>query len=410
MSDDKGKPTAAGWITPTVLGIVLATFLSDFGHEACTAVLPLYLTAIGLGPAALGMIEGLADFLVSLSKLGGGVLGHHVQRKRPWAAAGYAITGICTAAIGLVRGAGAIVTLRCLAWLGRGYRGPLRDAMLAEEVAQTHYGRAFGLERAGDMLGAVAGPLFAALLVWVGYAYGRIILWTIVPGLAAAAAYFFLTRDRAVTEIPATTGGPAARPGFPRDYGRFLFGVLLFGVGDFSRTFLILLAVQALGEDRSTGSMLSLAVLLYALHNLISAVAAYLIGHLADRANKLQLLVVGYALGVTTNVLLALFSGSLAGIVAAVALSAIYLAAEETLEKATAATFLPRELRSLGFGYLASVNAVGDMVSSLGVGYLLQIDRPGTAFGAAATFGLAGVVWLAIFAWRPQTDAVRQTL
>ena len=46
-----------------------------------TAVLPLYLAALGLGPAALGIMAGLADFLVSLSKLGGDGVGHHVHRK-----------------------------------------------------------------------------------------------------------------------------------------------------------------------------------------------------------------------------------------------------------------------------------------------------------------------------------------
>lgn len=80
------------WINLTVIGIVLATFLSDFSHEMCTAVLPFYLSTLGFGPAALGLIEGVADFLVSLSKLAGGVVGHHVERKRPWTTLGYLTT------------------------------------------------------------------------------------------------------------------------------------------------------------------------------------------------------------------------------------------------------------------------------------------------------------------------------
>lgn len=43
-------------MTRGALGIVLATFFSDVGHEMVTAVLPLYLTSIGLGPAALGVM------------------------------------------------------------------------------------------------------------------------------------------------------------------------------------------------------------------------------------------------------------------------------------------------------------------------------------------------------------------
>jgi hypothetical protein len=51
-------------------------------------------------------------------------------------------------------------------------------------------------------------------------------------------------------------------------------------------------------------------------------------------------------------------------------------------------------LRSLGFGILACANAVGDMASSLYVGFLLQADRPGLAFGIAAAVGGLGFLWM----------------
>jgi MFS family permease len=405
---DKAEAPAAGrsWLTPTVLGIVLATFFSDFAHEACTAVLPLYLAAVSLGPAALGLVEGVADFLVSLSKLGGGVVGHRLRHKRPWAVLGYLLTAVCTAAIGLVSGLAAILSLRTAAWVARGFRGPLRDALLADEVQRTHYGRAYGLERAGDMLGAVAGPLAAALLVWFAVPFGQVILWSLAPGLVAAACMAFLTRER-VAAPPPDARAPA-RPAFPRAFWVFLVGVTLFGLGDFSRTFLILLAARALGEEGGHGmGTLSVPVLLFALHNLVSAVAAYAIGHWADRVSKRRLLTAGYALGVVTNLLLALLSGSLTWLVVAVVLSGIYLAAEETLEKATAAELLPRELRSLGFGVLASANAVGDMASSLYVGLLLQAGQPGLGFGLAAAVSGAGVAWLSLTG-RPRPPASGQ--
>ncbi len=388
----------ATWVTPTVVGIVLATFLSDFSHEMCTAVLPLYLTTLGLGPAALGLIEGVADFLVSLSKLAGGVVGHHVRHKRPWASLGYLVTTVATWAIALVGSLAALMTLRGVAWVGRGFRGPLRDYLLADAVAPTHYGRAYGLERAGDMLGAVAGPLAATLLVWAGVEFRTVIIWTVVPGLLAAGAMFFLTKERQTAIVnPPTTTTPQKRPPFPRVFWIFLIGVLLFGLGDFSRTFLIWLAAKGLGEgaDHAAGAV-SVAVLLYTLHNLVSAGAAYPVGRMGDRGSKLQILIWGYGLGIGTNVLLALFSTSLAWLVAVVVLSGTYIAVEETLEKAVAAEMLPRELRSLGFGVLACANAVGDMASSLYVGFLLEAGRPPLAFGIAAGVGALGVVWMLV--------------
>ena len=386
------------WVTPTVVGIVLATFLSDFSHEMCTAVLPLYLTTLGLGPAALGLIEGLADFLVSLSKLAGGVVGHHVRHKRPWASLGYLVTTVATGAIALVGGLAALVSLRSAAWIGRGFRGPLRDYLLADAVAPTHYGRAYGLERAGDMLGAVAGPLMATLLVATGVEFRTVILWTLLPGLLAAGAMFFLTREREASIVPARDDTPARqRRSFPPAFWIFLIGVLLFGLGDFSRTFLIWLAAQAGGGggDHVAGTV-SVAVLLYAVHNLVSAGAAYPVGRLGDRLSKLPILLWGYGLGVGTNVLLALAGGTLAWLAVAVALSGIYIAVEETLEKAVAAEMLPRELRSLGFGVLACANAVGDMASSLYVGFLLEAGRPALAFGIAAGLGALGVLWMLV--------------
>lgn len=388
----------ATWVTPTVVGIVLATFLSDFSHEMCTAVLPLYLATLGLGPAALGLIEGLADFLVSLSKLAGGVVGHHVRHKRQWASLGYLVTTVATGAIALVGGLAALVSLRSAAWIGRGFRGPLRDYLLADAVAPTHYGRAYGLERAGDMLGAVAGPLMATLLVAAGVEFRTVILWTLLPGLLAVGAMFFLTRERETSIAPAPDDAPRQQQrSFPRPFWIFLVGVLLFGLGDFSRTFLIWLAAQGLGEGGShIAGTVSVAVLLYTMHNLVSAGAAYPIGRLGDRGSKLRILLWGYGLGVGTNVLLALAGRTLAWLAVAVALSGVYIAVEETLEKAVAAEMLPRELRSLGFGILACANAVGDMASSLYVGFLLEAGRPALAFGIAAGLGALGVLWMLV--------------
>src|SRR5262252_5741730 len=170
-------PPPQGWVTRTVVGIVAATLFSDFSHEMVTAVLPYYLLTLGLGPAALGVIEGIADLLVSLSKLAGGAAGQRLPRKKPLVALGYLVTATATSAMALAHGLGSLVSLRTLAWAGRGFRSPLRDFLLSDEVERTHYGRAYGLERAGDMAGAVAGPLTAALLVGLGLSYPSIMLW-----------------------------------------------------------------------------------------------------------------------------------------------------------------------------------------------------------------------------------------
>lgn len=100
------------WVTRSVVGILIATFFSDVGHEMVTAVLPLYLSSIGMGAAALGAMEGAADLAFSLSKLAGGAVGHRVEKKRPWATAGYSATTVGTGLIALVTTFPAVLALR----------------------------------------------------------------------------------------------------------------------------------------------------------------------------------------------------------------------------------------------------------------------------------------------------------
>lgn len=402
-------PAPQRWITRTVVGIVVATFFSDVGHEMVTAVLPLYLGTIGLGAAALGAMEGAADLAFSLSKLAGGAVGHRVQKKRPWASAGYLLTTLGTGLIALVHSLSSIIAFRTAAWFGRGFRSPLRDFLLADEVGPTHFGRAYGFERSADMIGAVIGPLCAAGLVALGASMRDVILWSILPSLVSVIAIAAFTRDRAEPSSNAATAATAApkREPLPRRFWLFCAGVLLFGLGDFSRTFLIFLASGlASGATASApitagaGGVLTIAVLLYAGHNFVSALAAYPIGRLADARGKPRLLIAGYALGVVTNFLLAFTYGSLGWLAFAIALSGIYIAVEETLEKAVVVELLPRHQRSLGLGILASANALGDLGSSLWVGFMLHAGETTLAFAAPACVGALGVAWMLVMARR----------
>lgn len=398
------QPAKGQWVTRGVLGIVLATFLSDFGHEMATATLPMYIVAVGATAAALGFIEGLADLLYSLSKFAGGWVGHHVRRKRPLATLGFVITALGTAAIALTQSVAAMASARSAAWVGRGFRGPLRDFMLADEVEPRYFGRAYGVERAADMLGAVAGPLVAALLIWQGVDFRTVILLSIIPATLAAASFFSMTRDR-LAAASETVVKPASRR-LPGKFWLFTAGVGIFGVGDFSRTFLIFLAAAAFGEaSGSAPGAISLAVLLYAAHNVISALAAYPAGWLGDRRPKVYVLILGYGLGVATNVMLALSFGLTGLLVGAIALSGIYIAIQETIEKAAVAEMLPQDQRSLGLGVLATANAVGDMISSIGVGLLLAAGFMKGAFLVPAAFGAAGTLWMIAFARRLRPGA-----
>lgn len=400
MNEGESPPRpAARWATATVFGFALTSFFSDVGHEMATAVLPMYLGSLGLGAAALGAVEGIADFVNGLSKLAGGVFGQRARRKKPATALGYLVTAVATSAIGFARTVPSILALRCAAWVGRGYRGPLRDALLADAVPPSAYGRAFGLERAGDMAGAVAGPLLTVALLSAGLAFRNVLLLAVVPGILAVLSVVVFVKERIDPHAPPPPGARAALAALPPRFWALVAAVGLFGIGDFSRSLLILAAARAGGFE--TGAAIAVAavaapVLLYAGHNAVSAAVSLPAGRLADRRGRLPVLALAYGLGLACNLLLAFGSGSLLLVAGAFAISGVYIAVEEAVEKAAVAEALGREVRTLGLGILAAVNAFGDMASSVTVGLLWDRAGAGAAFGTAAAFSLLGTAVLLV--------------
>ena len=380
------------WRNSTVLGFSLASLLSDASHEMATAVLPLYLRHLGLGASVLGLIEGVADLSASGSKWLSGAVGQRARHKKAMTAAGYAVTTACVGAFALATRVVPFLILRAVAWASRGFRGPLRDTMMAESVDPKSYGKAFGLERAGDMIGAVIGPLAAVGLLALGTSLPRIFLWTLVPGFGAALAVALLVREPRADE-EAVRARPL-RPALPRQYWAFLAAVLLFGMGDFSRTFLIFEAASRLPASAAP-ALLSIPVLLYVGHNMVSGLATFPAGALTDRWSYGRTLLLGYALGLGFNLGLAFLPGGVGWLLPLFAVSGVYIAIEETVEKATAARMIAAEARSYALGMLATANAVGDLASSLLTGFLLDHGGRIWAYGIAAVFSAAGVVTLA---------------
>jgi MFS family permease len=153
------------WLNRNVAGMTLTSFCADAGYEMIIAVLPGFLTAIGVAAAALGWIEGAADALSSFLKLGVGWYSDRIGRRKPVVTFGYFLSGAAMSVFALATSWPLVLAGRLAAWFGKGIRGPLRDAMLSDSTTPETRGRVFGLHRAGDTLGAVLGPLIGVWLL-----------------------------------------------------------------------------------------------------------------------------------------------------------------------------------------------------------------------------------------------------
>lgn len=382
------------WVSSGVASVGAASFFSDTGHEIATAVFPSFLTRVLHGSAGtLGIIEGLSDALLGVAKLIGGPLADDPRRRVRLARGGYTLTALLTALIGLSAAVWQAGILRAAAWVARGVRGPARDTMLASLAPQDAYGRSFGVERAGDNAGAVLGPLLAALLVTL-VGTRLTFAFSLIPGLLAAIA-IGVAAKRAL-QIKGAGAERVERKGLQlaalRQTGLFrsLIPVAFFELGNVATTLLILRATQELHTSgRSVTAATTLAILIYAAHNLIATLTALGGGAWIDKvgprlvfavgAGVYVLAYVGFALPVHDPVVLLVFF----------CLAGAGIGFAETAESTLVAQTLPDGLRGSGFGLLGGLQCAGDFASSASVGVLYA------TLGPAAGFGLAGA-WMAL--------------
>ncbi len=411
MNNDETTPTT-DWLNRNVIGLAINRFLSDFGHEAATSILQLFLISIGAPAFALGVIEGVADALSSSAKLLGGWLGDRVERRRPWAAAGYLLTGLTTGLYGLFPWWPWTLVVRTVGWAGRGLRSPLHDALLTDSIPASARGRAFGFDEAADTAGAVAGPLGALAIVNIWppsngdlHSFGIIFWLAAIPGVLAAVSILTLVKESKHPTLKGETFAGSLRM-LPASFRRYLMGVFIFGCGDFSHTMLIMYAVQSLAP-RYGESAGVIAIQLYALHNFLYAVGAYPAGMLADRFGKRGFLIGAYALAALMNLLLIAVAPSIVSLILVFVLAGSAYAAQQSLERAIAADIAPIKVRSTGFGVLAAVNGIGDLVSSAIVGVLWTAFSPSVAFVYAFILSVVGalVTSVALRSGRAATNA-----
>jgi MFS family permease len=387
-SDTEPSATEGRWLTPGVGGVSAASLFSDSGHEMTTAVLPSFLTSpLHASAGVLGVIEGISDALTGVMKLIGGPLANDPRMRQRLASGGYVGTAIATGAIGLAASVWQVGVLRAVAWLSRGLRSPARDSLLASLAPREAYGRAFGLERAGDNLGAVIGPLLAAgFVTWIGIRPTMYL--AAVPGMFAAIAIVVAAREARRRGLAGTSGArfrlhlrELRRAGI----GRPLAPIAFFELGNVATTLLILRSTQLLhGPGRSLAAATSLAILIYAAHNAFAALIAIVGGHWIDRAGPRVVFATGSALYILAYAGFAVSWHSWVPLLVSFILAGSAIGMAETAESAFFGRMLPDSLRGSGFGVLGGVQSIGDFLSSAIVGVLYAAVSPVVGFSYAA--------------------------
>lgn len=404
MQEEMKTPDAGSgkrpWLTPGVGGIGTASFLADVGHEIPTSLMASFVTAtLGAPAAALGLIEGIAEGLAGAGRFVGGALADDPKRRRAVAVGGYSATAVLSALIGTTTSVLQAGVLRGAAWAARGLRVPARNALLADVVPASAYGRAYGFERTMDNLGAIFGPLLALGLVAM-FSVRTAILISVIPGLLAAVAIVYAIRQ---AKLPKVTERKKlrfqVRPVLRGQLGRVMAGFIAFEVGNVAATLLILRATDVLTPGRGIDTATQLAIGLYVIYNVAATVASFPAGGLSDKLGRRGPVLVtaaGVAAFLLAYLLFAVSGPALLVLGVAFALAGVGIGCAETAEHAAVAAFAPEGIRGSAFGLLATVQAIGNVAASVVAGLIYTLVSPAAAFVYLAAWML---VALGVLAW-----------
>lgn len=348
-----------------LLGVV--SLFADMTYEGSRSIWGPYLGTLGATGAIVGVVAGGGELLGYVLRLFTGALADRTKRYWTITLAGYAINLLAVPALALAGNWPVAAGLVILERSGKALRTPARDAMLAYAAKDMGgAGWAFGLHEALDSIGAVLGPLLAALVLFLHGGYRHAFAWLLLPALGALATLviarmkFPQPQQLDPRPVPEMTDARALR-----DLKVFLVATALIAAGysDFA------LIAFHLARDHVVGNAVVPA--LYAVASLAGGATALVLGRLFDKR--------GLSVLLWTTLVPALYAplvflGGAWAALAGMLLWGIGFGAHDSLFRAAVAQRIPRERRATVMGVFNAVYGGAWFLGSVLLGVLYDVN------------------------------------
>lgn len=377
---------------PKVFGVKLTVFIlgltsmfADISSEMVYPLLVFFLASLHVGTISIGFIEGLAESTASVSKVFSGWISDRIGKRKGLTALGYSVGIFSRPLLALTKTWPQVAFLRFFDRLGKGARTSPRDALIADTTPVSQRGRAFGVHRTMDTVGAILGPAaaFLALLVVGKENYGAVFVIAGIPALIAVLLLIFFVREARHRAPPAKPPKISLAMFSPR-FKFFVVVVTVFALGNSSDIFLILRA-------KSLGVSGLMILPLYLTFNIAYALFATPAGIISDRIGRRAVLIIGY-LGFAVVYLGFAFAPSVYYIWPLFILYGTYPALTDAVQRAFAADLAPEELRATGLGTFHFFVGLAAFPASFIGGLLWHYVSPEATFLYGVAGALAAVV------------------
>ncbi|MFB5149309.1 MFS transporter [Burkholderia orbicola] len=371
-----------------VLGCV--SLLMDVSSEIIHSLLPMFLmTGLGASATTIGLIEGIAEATSPVVKVFSGTLSDYLRNRKWLAVAGYALGALSKPLFAIAPTIGVVVTARIVDRVGKGIRGAPRDALVADVTPVHLRGAAYGLRQSLDTVGAFLGPLLAVVIMLMWRDDFRLAFWlAVIPGVLAV-ALLAVGIDEPARAPGEKRVNPIRREVVAQLGARYWWVVAVGGVfalARFSEAFLVL---RAMGS----GVPVALVPLVMVAMNVVYALSAYPFGKLADTTSHTKLMVVGLALLIAADIVLA-HGAHWPAVLVGVALWGLHMGMTQGLLATMVAQAAPAELRGTAFGVFNLISGIVTLVSSVVAGALWDQVGAAATFYAGAAFSAATIVLL----------------
>jgi MFS family permease len=371
----------------------LVSFFMDVSSEMIYPLVPLFLSnVLGVNKSLIGLIEGIAESTASLLKVFSGWFSDRIRNRKWLMAAGYSISTLSRPIVSLATSWQHILGSRFMDRFGKGIRTAPRDAIIAESSEKTHLGRAFGLHRSMDTMGAVVGPALAFLLLGLFSNNYRMVFWlSMIPGTIAVLLIIFFITEKKKALLPHSERPKLTLKHFDWRFKFFVAIATLFAIGNSSDVFLILRAQQI-------GIPTLMIPLVYLVFNLVYSLSAIPAGIAADRFGRKRVILLGFILFAVLYYGFAITKDTTA-IWVLFGFYGLFMGLTEGIQKAFLATIIPPDFKATAFGVYNSAVGIAMFPASVIGGWLWDhISPSATFYFGAITASLSAILFVVFIA------------
>ena len=350
----------------------LVSLFTDISSESIQSILPLFIFEIGGSTLALGLISGITNAIANILKGITGWMSDKINKRKPFIVAGYSLSNLSKPLIGLSPSWEMVLGLKTTDRIGKGLRTSSRDALISYYA--TEKGKAFGLHRAMDTLGAVFGSLLAFLLLFFAWTYSQIIFFSIIPGLIAI-VLLLPVKDISPSDLDKKSVTNSTQEKLEKVDKNFIKLIVVLGVIEFASLDVVFLILRA--ADYIPLDLIFLIPIFYLILNLVYTIFSPINGSLSDKVGRKPIIVIGLSILLVSCIILAfpiqVSPFSLALIIIIFIMHGFYLASVDPISRAYIADLAGKDKRGRAYGYYYLSVGLISMVEALVFGYIYDV-------------------------------------